>query len=169
MRRSRPQAADREVGTPTRWLDADEQRAWRSYLRATRLLDEELRRGLEQHGLSHPEYEILVRLSEAADHTLRMSDLANHVVSSRSRLTHTVTRLERAGLVRRQTCCLDGRGVDCLLTDQGFETLTAAAHTHVQEVRRYLLDAMSGAEFLAIGDSLAKVADRLDPEGRQVV
>ena len=59
----------------TRWLDAEEQQAWRTYLRAVRLLDEELRRGLEQHGLSHPEYEILVRLSESPDLTLRMSEL----------------------------------------------------------------------------------------------
>jgi DNA-binding MarR family transcriptional regulator len=170
MRPTRAQTADEVVDpSATRWLDADEQRAWRAYLRATRLLEEELRRGLEQHGLSHPEYEILVRLSEAPQQTLRMSDLASHVVSSRSRLTHTVNRLERAGLVRRQTCCRDGRGVECLLTDQGLEVLRAAAHTHVEGVRSHLLDAMDRDEFLAVGASLAKVADGLDPEGQQIV
>src|SRR3954451_2005067 len=102
-------AADDPTGaSPTRWLDVEEQQAWRSYVRAVRLLDEELRRGLERHGLSHPEYEILVRLSEAPGHVLRMSELAGDVVSSRSRLTHTVSRLERDGLVVRRASSCDG-------------------------------------------------------------
>src|SRR3954464_2799147 len=77
----------------TRWLDVEEQRAWRSYLRAVRLLDEEMHRRLERHGLSHPEYEILVRLSESPRGSYVMSELASSVVSSCSRLTHTVARL----------------------------------------------------------------------------
>src|SRR5690349_17027845 len=121
------------MSTQTRWLDPEEQRAWRSYLRASRLLDEELRRGLERHGLSHPEYEILVRLSEAPGRVLRMSDLADDVVSSRSRLTHTVARLERDGLVARRASTCDGRGVECALTDRGFAVLSEAAHTHVEQ------------------------------------
>ncbi len=153
----------------TRWLDAEEQRAWRSYLRAVRLLDEELRRGLEEHGLSHPEYEILVRLSEHADHVMRMSELAASVVSSRSRLTHTVARLEREGLVVRRACTRDGRGVECVLTDQGMTTLEAAAHTHVEQVRTHLLDAMTREQFLALGEALGQVSDRLDPHGRLTV
>ncbi|MGL5857080.1 MAG: MarR family winged helix-turn-helix transcriptional regulator [Angustibacter sp.] len=152
-----------------RWLDSQEQAAWRSYLRAAKLLDEELRRGLERHGLSHPEYEILVRLSEAPGRVLRMSELASSVVSSRSRLTHTVARLESAGHVVRRPCPADGRGVQCALTDAGFHALEEAAHTHVDGVRRYLLDAMSRAEFLALGASMAKVADAIDPERRITV
>lgn len=153
----------------TRWLDAEEQRAWRSYLRAVRLLDEELRRGLEEHGLSHPEYEILVRLSESDGHVMRMSELAASVVSSRSRLTHTVSRLEREGLVVRRACTRDGRGVECVLTDRGMSTLEAAAHTHVEQVRTHLLDAMTREQFLALGEALAQVSDRLDPQGRLTV
>ena len=153
----------------TRWLDAEEQRAWRSYLRAVRLLDEELRRGLEEHGLSHPEYEILVRLSERDGHVMRMSELAASVVSSRSRLTHTVSRLEREGLVVRRACTRDGRGVECVLTDRGMSTLEAAAHTHVEQVRTHLLDAMTREQFLALGEALAQVSDRLDPQGRLTV
>lgn len=149
----------------TRWLDIEEQRAWRRYLRAVRLLDEELRRGLEEHGLSHPEYEILVRLSERDGHVMRMSELADSVVSSRSRLTHTVTRLERADMVMRRSCTRDGRGVECLLTDKGMATLEAAAHTHVEQVRTHLLDAMSREQFLALGEALGQVADQLDPRG----
>jgi DNA-binding MarR family transcriptional regulator len=153
----------------TRWLDAEEQAAWRSYLRAVRLLDEELRRGLEEHGLSHPEYEILVRLSERDGHVMRMSELAAGVVSSRSRLTHTVARLERAGLVQRRACTRDGRGVECLLTTKGFEVLAAAAHTHVSQVRTHLLDAMTREQFLAMGVALGQVSKRLDPHGVAVV
>lgn len=149
----------------TRWLDAEEQQAWRSYLRAGRLLDEELRRGLECHGLSHPEYEILVRLSESPSRVLRMSDLAKHVVSSRSRLTHTVSRLERDGLVVRRASTCDGRGVEAVLTDRGFEVLEGAAHTHVEQVRKHMLDAMSREQFLALGQALSQVANGLDPSG----
>ncbi len=148
----------------TRWLDPDEQRAWRSYLRAVRLLDEELRRGLEEHGLSHSEYEILVRLSERPGHALRMSELAAGVVSSRSRLTHTVTRLERAGLVQRRPSTGDGRGVECWLTPEGFAALESAAHTHVEQVRTHLLDPLTREQFLALGAALEQVADRLDPQ-----
>ena len=153
------------ANSPTKWLDADEQLAWRSYLRAVRLLDEQLRRGLEQHDLSHPEYEILVRLSEAPARALRMSELADGVVNSRSRLTHTVGRLERAGWVRRQPCPNDGRGVECLLTDEGFAVLEAAAKTHVNGVREHLLDPLTREEFLALGANLAKVANAIDPAG----
>ncbi|GAB3684886.1 MarR family winged helix-turn-helix transcriptional regulator [Angustibacter aerolatus] len=153
----------------TRWLDDEEQQAWRSYLRAVRLLDEELRRGLERHGLSHTEYEILVRLSESPGRTLRMSDLASSVVSSRSRLTHTAARLESEGLVRRRACAGDRRGVNCELTEKGFEVLDAAAHSHVEDVRSLLLDAMPRAEFLQLGASLRRVADGIDPEGTKRV
>ena len=148
-----------------KWLDADEQRAWRSYLRAVRLLDEQLRRGLEQHDLSHPEYEILVRLSESPSRALRMSELADGIVNSRSRLTHTVGRLERAGWARRQPCPNDGRGVMCVLTDEGYAVLEAAAKTHVNGVRENLLDPLTREEFLALGAQLAKVANAIDPAG----
>ena len=158
-------APEASAESGTRWLDAEEQRAWRSYLRAVRLIDEEMRRGLERHGLSHPEYEILVRLSESPDRKARMSELASSVVSSRSRLTHTVARLQQAGLVDRRACPDDRRGVECVLTDEGFATLQAAAHTHVEDVRSLLLDAMTREEFLALGRNLGKVADRIDPHG----
>lgn len=150
------------AGSPRpRWLDADEQRAWRSYLRAVKLLDEALRRGLEAHDLNHPEYEILVRLSESPQRQCRMAELAGEVVSSRSRLTHTVTRLERKGWVERRPCADDGRGVLCVLTADGFTALERAAVTHVEGVRSLLLDPLSREQFLALGDSLETVAQRI--------
>jgi DNA-binding MarR family transcriptional regulator len=154
-----------ERSSGTRWLDADEQRAWRSYVRAVRLVDEALRRGLEEHGMTHPEYEILVRLSEVPGRALRMSELAASVVNSRSRLTHTVGRLERAGWAVRRPVAADGRGVLCQLTEKGFAALEQAAHTHVEDVRSNLLDPMTREEFLALGASLGKVADHIDPDG----
>lgn len=154
---------------PTRWLDDQEQQAWRAYIRAVRLLDEELRRELEQHAMSHPEYEILVRLSESPGRARRMSELAAGVVNSRSRITHTVGRLERAGWVVRRACESDGRGVECLLTDDGFAALEAAAHTHVQGVRTHLMDSLTREEFLALGAAMTKVADGIDPLGNCTV
>ena len=94
-----------------RWLDDDEQHVWRSYLDVSRLLNERLQHQLvKDSGLSLPEYEIFVQLSEAPDRMLRMSELAERAVNSRSRLTHTVSRLESRGLVRREPCPDDGRG-----------------------------------------------------------
>jgi len=139
-----------------RWLDMDQQRHWRHYLTGSALLLEALTRQLEQEaGLSFSEYEVLVRLSEAEDRTLRMSELADSVVNSRSRLTHTVRRLESRGIVRRETCAEDGRGVNCVLTDEGFALLAAAAPGHVAAVREHLVDRLSAEQFAALGDAMA--------------
>ena len=107
-------------------------------------LDRELR---EQHQLSLPEYEILVRLSEAEDSRMRMAVLADSVSHSRIRVTHTVNRMERAGLVVRDACVSDGRGVEAVLTDQGGRALEEAALTHVAGVRRLLVDLADDEDF----------------------
>ena len=131
----------------TRWLDADEQRAWRGYLAATRLLNAQLDRQLQRDsGIPHAYYEILVRLSEAPGRTLRMSELADVSESSRSRLSHAVARLEEAGWVRRESCSTDRRGAFAVLTDTGFAALDAAAPGHVEAVRRYLFDRLSAQQ-----------------------
>jgi DNA-binding MarR family transcriptional regulator len=146
-----------------RWLDADEQKAWRSYVRATRLLDGAIQRDLACHGVSHDEYEILVNLSEQPCRSMRMSDLAESVVNSRSRLTHTVGRLENRGYVRREASPDDRRGVLCVMTDEGFATLEVAARSHVTGVRENLLDQMTRDQFLALGTALEGVSHHLDP------
>jgi DNA-binding MarR family transcriptional regulator len=145
-----------------RWLDTDEQRAWREYVRATRLLDNAIQRDLACHGFSHDEYEILVTLSDSPCRAVRMSDLATSVVNSRSRLTHTVGRLEARGYVRREASPDDRRGVLCRMTDEGFAALEVAARSHVDGVRRHLLDQMSREEFLELGRTLAKVRTHLE-------
>ncbi|MBM7515897.1 MarR family winged helix-turn-helix transcriptional regulator [Nocardioides nitrophenolicus] len=144
-----------------RWLDQDQQRTWRSFLLGTTLLldrlDEDLRR---EHGLSAVEYEILVRLSEAGG-TLRMAQLAAALAHSRSRVTHTVKRMENAGLVAREESPDDGRGVDCRLTDAGLATLRTAAPDHVETVRRSLVDLVDAADLEALGRVMDAVCDQL--------
>src|SRR3569623_2010355 len=116
-----------------RWLDADEQKAWRAWLFSSLLLQDRLDRELSQApGISHAYYEILVQLSEAPGRMLRMSQLAERSLSSRSRRSHAVSRLEERGWVRRQVCPDDGRGQRAVLTDDGFAALEAAAPVHVE-------------------------------------
>jgi len=127
----------------TRWLDDDEQRTWRSFLTAGRLLFDRLDRQLQREsGLPHAYYEILVRLSEAPDRTLRMSQLADSSLSSRSRLSHAVARLEAAGWVRRRACAEDRRGSFAELTPEGLAKLEESAPGHVEAVRADLFDAI---------------------------
>ena len=117
-------------------------------------LDRDLR---TQHDLSLGEYEILVRLSEAPHRSIRMAELAAAVAHSRSRVTHTISRLERDGIVRRDTCSDDGRGVSAVLTDHGFSVLEKAAHTHVRGVHDYLIENAPPDEFAALGRIMDRV------------
>lgn len=151
------------AGGGTRWLDAAEQRTWRTYLEATQLLTRRLNQELDEseHDLSLADYELLVRLSEAPERSLRMSDLADDLVHSRSRLTHAISRLEARGLVERRACPEDRRGVLAVMTPQGFAALEAAAPLHVTGVRQHLFDQLSPEEVAALGRVCAKLADHL--------
>jgi len=147
---------------PTRWLTADEQRHWRAFISAVELLPDQLQRDLvAEHGITMPDYEILVRLSEAEGRRLRMSELAERSLSSRSRLSHQVSRMEAAGLVRREDCTEDRRGQWAVMTEQGWATIQAAAPDHVESVRAHLVDQLTAAEFAALGRACAKVVDHL--------
>lgn len=129
---------------PTRWLSEHEQRAWRALLAANRLLMDRLDRQLQNEaGIPHAYYEILVRLSEAPDRALRMCQLAESCLSSRSRLSHAVARLEAAGWVQRRECPTDRRGAVCELTEAGLTALQAAVPGHVEAVRTHLFDQLS--------------------------
>ena len=151
-----------ETTTDTPWLDESQQRVWRNLLGGITVLMDRLDRDLRsKHNLSMPEYEILVRLSEAPGRSIRMAELADMIAHSRSRVTHTITRLERAGIVVRGQCSDDGRGVSAVLTDHGFSVLEEAAHTHVQGVHDYLVSNASPQEFAVIGDVMERVLTTL--------
>lgn len=148
-----------ESTTEPRWLTMEQQVSWRSFLLGSARLNEALNRQLDtESGISLSEYEILVRLSEAPERTIRMSELAAAVVQSRSRLTHTVSRMEKARLVRRETCLADGRGVNCVLTDEGYEFLRQAAPGHVRAVRQNLVDLLTDEQLTVLGEAMAVVA-----------
>ena len=140
------------------WLTAEQQAHWRSFragiARLTAVLEHELD---AQSGLSTHEYEVLVRLSEAPERTLRMAQLADTIAHSRSRLTHTIRRMEQGGLVERVACVEDARGVNCVMTEKGWQTLVAAAPGHVQSVRDHLVDVLTDEQFAALGDAMETV------------
>jgi DNA-binding MarR family transcriptional regulator len=148
----------------TRWLSDDEQQAWRAWIAASLLLPDRLSRELQERAdISLPDYEILVYLSEAPDRRLRMSELADRTLSSRSRLSHQVDRLSDAGLVDRQPCSDDRRGYFAVLTPRGWDFLVATAPMHVESVREHLVDALTPEEFAEFGRLCAKVAEQLRP------
>lgn len=149
----------------TRWLDDDQQDAWRRFLHATSLFTDQLDAGLQgRSNLSMTDYEILVFLSEAPEHRLRMSELAARVLVSKSRLTYRVDRLVKQGFVDRATCPSDGRGTNAILTDAGMNALEAAAPGHVSDVRRYLIDQIKPEELETFRNIFARVEAALaDP------
>lgn len=146
-----------------RWLSDDEQGSWRAYLRASRMLDVALDADLRARGIQLREYEILSMLSEAPGHAMRMSELADLVVQSRSRLTHTASRLEERGLVTRTPFAGDRRGVLLSLTPTGEEHILALAPVHVESVRRHLVDLLGERDFAELGRLMVTLADGLGP------
>jgi DNA-binding MarR family transcriptional regulator len=150
--------------TAPRWLDAEEQRAWRAWLFSAQLLMDRLDRELTHAtGISHTYYEILVALSEAPERMMRMSELAARCLSSRSRLSHAVSRLEERGWVRRQVCAEDGRGQLAVLTEEGFAALDAAAPVHVESVRTHLFDQLTPEQVENMRDLGETLLGHLDP------
>lgn len=140
-----------------RWLSETEQVSWRAYLHGSRLLEVALDADLSAVGVSLPEYEILSMLSEADGERMRMSSLADLVVQSRSRVTHTASRLQARGLVTREPSAEDGRGVELVLTAEGREAVTRLARVHVESVRRHFVDLLAPAQFEELGAAMAVV------------
>ncbi len=146
----------------TRWLSEDEQASWRAWLDMSRLLPDRLSRDLNsEHGLSIADYEILVQLSENLDRRIRMSELADRTLSSRSRLTHQCDRLTKRGLMTREPCADDGRGSWAVLTQEGWEKIVTAAPDHVESVREHLVDLLTTSEFEELGRLSRKVSEHL--------
>lgn len=143
------------------WLTEEEQRAWRIHLDVSRLLMYQLERDLQPFGLTNNDYEILVNLSEAEDHRMRMSDLAKSTLQSKSRLSHQITRMEAAGFVRRENCESDRRGLYAVLTEQGWETMRQVAPRHVASVREHFIDLIAPQDLAAYRQALTPVAAHL--------
>jgi len=128
----------------TRWLTPEEQRAWRAYVAGYLLLEDAIDRQLQQEaGMPHLYYSILANLSEIPERRLRMTELAEQLKITRSRLTYAVSRLEKDGLVRREECRWDKRGTVAVLTDEGMAILQNLAPGHVETVRAGLFDRLT--------------------------
>ncbi|MFI0372814.1 MarR family winged helix-turn-helix transcriptional regulator [Actinomadura sp. 1N219] len=150
--------------TDPRWLDADEQETWRAFLWTSRLLNEALDRQLQRDsGMPHTYYMILAMLSESPGRARTMTELAEIVHSSPSRLSHAVNRLEEAGWVRRTKNGADRRTTVAELTDAGLAVLAEAAPGHVAEVRRHLFDPLSREQMLEFRETLHALLASLDP------
>lgn len=145
-----------------RWLTVDQQRVWRTFLNGVARINDRLDTELRPFGLDLGEYEILVHLSESEGHALRMSELAERVRQSRSRLTHTISRMEDKNLVMRMACPSDRRGVIAQMTDHGYDLLVKAAPAHVESVRRALVDRVDPDDFEALGRVMAAVTQVTD-------
>ncbi|MFG2625492.1 MarR family winged helix-turn-helix transcriptional regulator [Streptomyces sp. NPDC048473] len=150
-----------ETETATRWLNDAEQCAWRTHLDVSRLLMHQLEKDLQPFGLTNNDYEILVNLSESDDQRMRMSDLAAATLQSKSRLSHQITRMENAGLVRRENCESDRRGLYAVLTEDGAETMRKVAPHHVASVRKHFMDLLTPEALADLHAALAPVADHL--------
>ena len=146
---------------PPRWLTDDEQRAWRAYIRLAQLLMRQLDRDLHPFGLSMHDYEILVELSEAPSHRLRMTELADRTAQSRSRLSHQINRMEAKDLVSREGCEGDKRGTFAVITGRGLATIERVAPSHVDSVRRHFMDQIPAEYLDVIADAYQPVLERL--------
>ena len=148
---------------PVKWLTAAEVDSWLSVVRLMTWLpwsvDQQLRR---DSSLGMVEYQVMARLSQSPERTLRMSALADLANSSLSRLSHLVKRLEERGFVRREPDQADGRFTNAILTEQGYQTLAAAAPAHVAHVRSLVIDVLSPEQLRRIGLAADRIMSRID-------
>jgi len=142
--------------TDTRWLDADEQRAWRRYVRMQGELTARLARQLQaDSNLSMADFEVLVNLTDVPEGRLRVTELARSLQWEKSRLSHHFSRMEKRGLVVREDCPSDARGAFVVLTPEGRAAIEAAAPGHVETVRRLMFDGLTAEQV----EALATIAD----------
>jgi DNA-binding MarR family transcriptional regulator len=151
---------------PVRWLNPDEERAWRAFLRVMVTVQAGTSRDLAAIGLSEPDYEVLSTLSERPGHTSALHAQADKMGWSRSRLSRHATRMEERGLLRRTPDPADGRGCFLVLTEQGLAALTTAAPAHVQSVRRHFIDRLRPHDLTAIEQIARRLEDAQADDGR---
>ncbi len=149
-----------------KWLDDEEMAAWTAFLEAShrvfRSVEQQLK---EDAGLSHPQYEILVKLAAVGGAGLRMTELAESLITSKSGLTYQIGRLERRGLVTRSPAPADTRGVTARITEAGDLALREAAPGHVERVREVLIDGLDRHQLSVLAEALGQVGSRLREQG----
>ncbi|MDO5076552.1 MarR family winged helix-turn-helix transcriptional regulator [Corynebacterium sp.] len=144
--------------TTPRWLNDEEQELWRDLLAAVRYVDRGMDVTLQEgHGISVPEFAVLVHLSESNAMETRLRDLCASLEWDRSRTSHQITRMERRGLVVKQKCSDDGRGVIVELTAEGRRRLESAAPEHVNSVRKLFFDNITEDEMRALKPILDRI------------
>lgn len=147
-----------------RWLDAVEMAAWRSYIETVVDLNAALEADLTPHGLTLGDYQVLVELSEAEEHAMRMCDLAARLQLSPSGLTRRLDGLVRMGLVERRPSEVDRRVMLAVLTDHGQDYLAKVAPDHVRSVRRHIIDLLDRDDLVAMGRIFSTIRQALrDP------
>ena len=147
--------------TTPRWLNPAEMKAWRRYIIASRRLLEALDYDLADHELSMADYEVLAQLSDAPERKMRMSELAEVAMLSRSRLSHRIKVMEKAGWVKREACPDDKRGFFAVMTPKGWKAIVAAAPDHVASVRLRFLDHLTVADQKVLAEIFERVTDSL--------
>lgn len=147
-----------------KWLNSTEMKAWRKYIVSSRRLLEALDVDLADHDLSMADYEILAQLSDAPDRRMRMSELADVAMFSRSRLSHRMKVMEKAGWIKRESCPSDKRGSFAVMTAKGWKAIVAAAPDHVESVRNRFIDHLSKADQVALAAIFEKVGAALREE-----
>ena len=134
---------------------------WRSFLQAharvARRLDDELR---AEHDLSIAEYDALLNIAEAPDRRIRMRQLADGLVLSKSGVTRLIDRLVDDGLVERDSCITDARGAEAVLTEAGLRRLRAASRTHLRGIEDHFLDVLEPGQLEVVGHAMQVVSER---------
>ncbi|WP_084529679.1 MarR family winged helix-turn-helix transcriptional regulator [Nocardia crassostreae] len=139
--------------TDTRWLDDVEMRAWLGYVFTRDLIAAAVGRdSLRESNLTYVEYTVLARLSNAPNHRRSFAELAAVLEWSQSRLSHQITRMEKRGLVARESIPDDARRTAAVLTDKGAQVLEGAAPSHVNSVRRHMVDVLDRTQLTALAD-----------------
>jgi DNA-binding MarR family transcriptional regulator len=157
---------DYQMESLTQWLDAHEQAAWRGFLAMQSKLLSHLGRELQRHsGLSDADFAVLVELSEAPQQRLRLRELGARLDWAKSRLSRQISRMAERGLVEREECLTDGRGAFAILTETGRTTIEAAAPRHLQEVRKWFIDALTPQQLDAMASISAAIVERLPEIG----
>lgn len=154
------------MSTEVPWLSDDEQRVWRAWLRLSTVLPAAIHRELQaDSGLSLPDFDVLVQLTDRAEERVRVTELSRSLNWERSRVSHHVARMERRGLVAREECDDDARGAYVVLTDAGRQAIRRAAPDHVRTVRRLVFDALDDADLAALDVVIGKLLAAADGTG----